>query len=439
MNRSRNSLPRRDARRHILIGMLTAQTSTTSHASANMGGAPRFAIQPVLSSNMAEVANFLHRQLSQRAGPPSSHDTQGEDCLNIERHLRWFLLGNPLTCDESQHGFCIRDSSGVIQGLTLCFPGAFLAAESRLLGLGSGSFFVEPQARTAGFYLFKKYLGSRGYAFFFATTCNANSAALWVQMGGCPVLNCTPEYVLPFRLDALLPELAAGTGLNGAIPALARKVGRWANPILRFFERGSPELTIAPCQDWRKLADLFYRHRSKDWITTDRSVEFLQWRYSQSAGLYSSDVYVFRDKRGNEGWFALGAMARGRLGRIRASVLLDAIWPREKMSFSDIFPGIAQLAATQADALFLRPRPGIDRGECSRWIIRRRWAPPSAFAITRKGGPPLAVPSLDLVSADGDGALPVSSMGGLRSDPKMESEPRAVTGFSSPAPANRLR
>ncbi|HEV2202023.1 MAG TPA: hypothetical protein VGR73_19560 [Bryobacteraceae bacterium] len=387
--------------------MQTGQTSITLPASTKIPRAERFSIQPVGCSALAEVAGFLHRQLGQRAERPSFSNPQREDRPNIERRLRWFLLGNPLTRDDPRHGFCIRDSSGVIQGLTLCFPGAFLAGDRRLLGLGSGSFFVEPQARTAGFYLFKKYLGSPGYAFFFATTCNASSAALWGQLGGCPVPNYTPEYILPLKLDALLPALVAGTALNGTAPAIVRMLGRCANPILQFFERRSGELAIAPCQDWRKLSDLFYRCRPKDYFTTDRSVEFLQWRYGGSAGLYPSEVYMFRDNRGNEGWFSLGTMARGRLGQIRASVLLDAIWPREKIRFSDILPGIVQVAVAQADALFLRPRPGIDCGESSRWIIRRRRAPANAFAITRKGDSPLAVASLDLVPADGDGALPV--------------------------------
>jgi hypothetical protein len=188
-------------------------------------------------------------------------------------------------------------------------------------------------------------------------------------------------------------------------------LGRCVNPILQRLERQSTELIIEPCQDWQKLSDLFRRYRPKGWITTDRSAEFLQWRYGQSADLYASRVYLFREKRGSEGWFSLGTMVRGRQGQIRGSVLLDAIWPRDKMTFRDIFPGILQLVDADADALFFRPRPGLDYGEYSRWTIPRRSAAPSVFVITRKGDPLLAAASLDLVCADGDSALPISPVG----------------------------
>ena len=209
--------------------------------------------------------------------------------------------------------------------------------------------------------------------------------------------------------------------------ASARRLGRCANPLLQLLQRRSTELTIAPCQDWQKLSDLFRRYRPKDWITTDRSVEYLQWRYGQNADLHPSGVYLFRDKRGNEGWFSLGNTIRGRKRHIRGCVLLDTIWPREKMSFRDIFPGILQIVAANADALFLRPQLGLDYGECSRWIIPRRGRAPSAFVITRRGDPRVATGSLDLVYADGDGALPISPVSGFKRD-----------DVASATPANRL-
>ena len=77
------------------------------------------------------------------------------------------------------------------------------------------------------------------------------------------------------------------------------------------------------------------------------------------------------------------------------------------MKFSDIFPAIVQAVGARADAIFFRPRLGLDYAECSRWIIPRRWEAPQVFAITKKGDPRLSVDSLDLVFADGDSALPI--------------------------------
>src|SRR5579864_4741766 len=95
-----------------------------SESTANLNrGMERFEIQSVLGSTLPEAASFLHRQLGE---PANGASFRSPSRLSIERRLRWLLLGNPVARDDLQHGFYVRDSSGVIRGLTLCFPGAFL-------------------------------------------------------------------------------------------------------------------------------------------------------------------------------------------------------------------------------------------------------------------------------------------------------------------------
>jgi hypothetical protein len=284
---------------------------------------------------------------------------------------------------------------GVIRGLSLSFPAAFLASDQRLIGLCSGSLFVESQARTLGYYLVRKKLSSPGYAFFFATTCNANSGPLWRTLGGCAVPNSETDYILPLRLDTVLPTLVSGRTSSSVASGIARIVGRWTNPMLQLFSPQSAKLTTEPSQDWPKLSELFRRHRPADWITSDRSAEFLRWRFGQTSPDSPCTTHLFRDRRGNEGWFCLGERICGPHGQIRASVLLEAIWPRKKMSFKDVLPAILSSVAAQADAIYFRPRPGLDYSECSRWIVPRRSAVPQAFVITPQGRPPIATGSLD--------------------------------------------
>jgi hypothetical protein len=354
----------------------------------------RFEIEPVHSAALPDVASFLRRW---RDNHPEGSPVEPirEDSLSIERRLRWLLVENPVRTNDSRHGYCIRDHLGVIRGLSLSFPAAFRAADQRLLGLCSGSFFVEPQARTLGYHLFRKYLGLPGYSFYFATTCNARSAALWGSLGGCAVPASETEHILPLRLDVMLPAFVAGITLSEVALDIARFAGRCANPILRLLSRQSPELTVKPCQDWQKLSELFRRHRLAHWITSDRSAEFLQWRYGPASPNYPCDIYCFHDKRGNEGWFCLGKVIRGHLRQIRGSALLDAVWPRERMSFKEIFHEILRLVATEADAIFFRPQPGLDYCECARWIIPRRLDAPRVFVIAGRGSPLLRVTSLD--------------------------------------------
>src|SRR5205814_5005252 len=75
-------------------------------------------IQPVVASALHDVASFLCRRRAARDEGMSVQPLVREDALRTERRLRWLLVENPLTTDASRHGFCIRDDSGVIRGLT---------------------------------------------------------------------------------------------------------------------------------------------------------------------------------------------------------------------------------------------------------------------------------------------------------------------------------
>jgi hypothetical protein len=355
----------------------------------------RFEIQPVLSSTLPDVAKFLHTWHSNESATVGSQLYASEDVSSVERRLRWLLVENPVATEGSRFGYCVRDRLGAIRGLNLAFPAAFMRADQRVLGLCSGSFFVEPTARPMGFYLFRKHLSSPWYSFFFTTTCNVHSAELWRKLGGCAVPGSELEYMLPLRLEVVAPAFVATKNPSEAALAAARICGRFANPVLRLLTRSSADLTIEPCHDWGKLSELSRRHRSPAEITTDRSVDFLQWRYGLASSLHQCDIYLFRDKQGNEGWFSVGESTRGKQRQIRESVLLDAIWPREKMSFRGVFQEILRLTARRADAIFFRSRPGRDYREYSRWAIPHRLAAPRAFALRSRGAPQMPIELLD--------------------------------------------
>jgi hypothetical protein len=364
----------------------------------------KFEIQPVLGSTVPAVANFINRWHSDRDGSSS--------IKSIERRLQWLLIKNPLATDVSHHGFCICDDSGVIRGLLLSFPCAFLAADQRLLALCSGSYFVEPQAQAMGFFLFKKYLNSLGYSFFFATTCNAASSAIWQKSGASAVPDSETNYILPLKLDVLLPAFLAKRTSNGLVTGTARTFGRCVNPMLHLFAQRSAKLTVEPCRDWEKLSELFRRQRSQHLITTERSAQFLQWRYGPGSPNHASDIYVFRDQLGNEGWFSLGKKILERHQvQVRGCVLLDVVWPRGKVSFGDVLPAILQLVRSEADVIFFQSRSGLDYGKCSRLIIPRGSETPRVWVMTRKGSARLQASALDLVSADGDSAWSDTSPG----------------------------
>ena len=353
----------------------------------------RFEIQPLHADALDDAAAYLGRRRPRVDG------------TSWAQHLRWLLVDNPLAASAPDHGLCVRDSAGVIAGLDLAFPAAFRSGETRLLALGSGGYFVEPDARTLGFYLFKRHLQSPGVAFFFATSCNAASGALWQALGACGAAECDVEYVVPLDLGMVLAASLETRSANGLAVMAGRLAGRCATAVRAMLSRAT-DVTAEPCRDWDKLAALARRHQPERWITAERSAAYLRWRYGRRSPNHAAELGVLRDRRGNEGWFALQPTVRGERTRVRGRLLLDAVWPRDRMSIRDIVTAVARFAERDADAIYVRPRPGVDYDACRPWIIRRRREPPPVFAVAARGHAPLTPSSLDLVLADGDGGFP---------------------------------
>jgi hypothetical protein len=343
----------------------------------------RLEIHPVLRSAIPEVAAFLQRsRLRDAAATPLFSELAAESTQSLERRLRWLLVENPIGEECSNFGYCIRDDYGAIRGMDLAFPAAFQWGEKRLLAFGSGSFFVDPEARSHGFYLFKRYLSSPGYNFFFSASCNMRSAALWRHVDGHPIPGSDMEYVVPTTLETLLPAFAATR--TGVAPAVARSCGRIADAVLRFSRRPASDVTVEPCLDWQKVSGLWHVHRDPNQITASRTTAFLQWQYGCGSPLDRSTIYLIRDKQGREGWFALGRICRGRQGKLRALVLLDAVWPRASSLLESILRESVRVAASEADLLLLRPRPELPVGKYSGWILARKPEAPRAFVVMSK-------------------------------------------------------
>jgi hypothetical protein len=198
----------------------------------------------------------------------------------------------------------------------------------------------------------------------------------------------------------MIPAYVTSRTSSQVAARIARMCGRSANPILRFLTRSSAKLAVEPCQDWEKLSELSRRHRSPDHITSDRSPALLQWRYGPGSPSHPCDIYLFRDELGNEGWFSLGHLIRGQVGQFRASVLLDAIWPREQISYRAMFQEILRVTAATADAIVFRWQPGLDYSKYNRCVIPRKLEAPRAFVSVPKGAPRFPLDSLDYDDSD---------------------------------------
>jgi hypothetical protein len=343
----------------------------------------RFEIHPLLWSAIPEVAAFLQQsRLRDAADRPLWPAFAGESAHSLQGRLRWLLVDNPVARECSNFGYCIRDGRGAIRGMDLAFPAAFQWGDKRLLAFGSGSFFVDPEASSQGFYLFKRYLSSPRYSFFFSASCNARSAALWRHVGGQPIPGSDMEYVIPVGLKTLLPTLTATA--RGVAPVLARSCGRVVDAVFRLLKRPSGGITTEPCLDWQKVSGLWQLHRDPNQITASRTSAFLRWQYGCGSPLDRSTTYLIRDKQGREGWFALGRVRRGKQGQLRALVLLDAVWPRESNLLDSILRESMRLAASEADLLLLRGRPDLPVRTYRGWMLSRKLEAPRAFVVMSK-------------------------------------------------------
>ncbi|MEE8585302.1 MAG: hypothetical protein V3T83_10670, partial [Acidobacteriota bacterium] len=185
------------------------------------------------------------------------------------------------------------------------FPARFCLGDRKLTGLGSGSFFVEREARLAAFFAFRRYLGLPGFDFWFANTCNQNSSPLWAKLGGWPVPDSQFEYLMPLHLGPVLEALAERRRCLRWASRLARLGGSLATPVLKPRPTKSG-LRVEPCRDWQRLAALAPRPREPPALCADRSARLLQWRYEDCPEPSRIHLYHFQDSGGIEGWFALG-------------------------------------------------------------------------------------------------------------------------------------
>jgi hypothetical protein len=152
------------------------------------------------------------------------------------------------------------------------------------------------------------------------------------------------------------------------------------------------------------IAEISHRNQILDMLSDERSAEFLEWRYSRSPATPKHEVYCFRGRAGNEGWFALGQTRRGRRGQISGTVMLDFVWPRNRITLRDLIAAAVEHAAPKSDALFLASRPAVEYGNLWRMTIRRKLEAPQCFVLPSKAIDTIPAHSVDFVPADGDSA-----------------------------------
>ncbi len=355
-------------------------------------------IRPLQEADLPAAAAFLQAsaELMPQAGAAERRLNQAPEIL---RRLRWRLLQNPDRLPEAGLGDCLWDENGAVAGVHLVHPQRMRLAGQILPSLCSGSFFVAPSQRMQGYFLFRRFLKLRAPAHF-ATTCNADSGALWQKLGGVPVADSDAEVLVPIRMG----PLAAEAMLRRNLPVFAGPAALAAGVVgaLTGRRRRATGLVLEPCTDWERLAAVAAQHTDPEQFTAERSAAWLQWRLAAGPARDQIEVLWCRDAAGHAGYVATLRGERGRREQIRTRTLLDWVLPPTGIAWRDLLDALVERYRGDTDLISL---PGalqhwLEPG--TRRTLVRRFPAPQAYVCGKDaGGRPLAERAV-FTNADGD-------------------------------------
>ncbi|MBM4061146.1 MAG: hypothetical protein FJ265_08630 [Planctomycetes bacterium] len=352
-------------------------------------------IRPLAPGDLPAAAAFLERAVDAmpNVGPAELRATRAPVLLG---RLRWLLLQNPAADPAAGLGDGLVDANGAIAGLHLVHPQPLRCGESPVRALCSSNFFVAPEARMQGYFLFRRFLKLPAAAHF-ATTCNRNSGALWQKLGGVAVPGSDAEALVVLRPGPLVEEALLRRGL-GALARPANVLSRLAAPFLR--RRGPRALRLRPCVDWDRLAALAARCRPADRLTADRTAAHLQWRFAATPARGDVEVFAVAGPAGEFGYVATLRGRRGRREQIRSRTLLDVVLPAD-VPFGGVLAALGEACRSDADLLAMAGWLAAQAQPGPRVLVRRFDAPQAFVAGRDAAGRPWAE-SAAFQPADGD-------------------------------------
>ena len=187
-------------------------------------------IEAIRAETLLEVAAFLRTQVDLS----SRYQTELSDPLYT--WLLHRLAHNPVQIQDGTLGHALRAEDGRIAGVNLVSPGSFALNGQILVGLVSGSFFVDRNVRMLGFLLFKRFLAMSGVNFWYATSSNENSGPLWQHVRAEAVPDSDRELILPVDFGVLAEEKLMRRGYPLLAAQLFRSIGV-LSPLFSAFDR----------------------------------------------------------------------------------------------------------------------------------------------------------------------------------------------------------
>jgi len=358
-----------------------------------------FNIRTLVEEDLKELAAF-YTAFNRRGDDSDVHAARRQLRLGQRtEQLRWRALRNPWRRDDVPVGHVVEDDRGRIVGGHMIYALALRLGAERLIAGCSGDFFVDESARSQGFFMYRKYLGLREFDLHLATTCNEQSGLLWEKSRAAPVADSDREHLAPARLTPLIEEVALRRAWPAAPVHMLGPLERVARGIAPRRRRG---VSIEPCNDWGRLADLAEQHDDASLLVTDRTPEYLAWSYADSFAreVLGRQVFTWTDASNQRGWFSVERRRRGRRRQIRTARLADFVGPADQETMSALLPAIVDMLRGDTDMLSIAGRIDLHPAASGLRCRRRDFPRPIAYLIARSRDQADLATRLVVVDAD---------------------------------------
>jgi hypothetical protein len=296
-------------------------------------------------SDVAELARFLAVQSNRTLD-------------DVERHLEWFILGNPAWPPHSPIGCGLRAADGSVAGCLLYCPQKFRDQTAELLLLGGSLFYVDSAYLGSGGLVFLKYAELAKQWPLFCNSANEPASRLWKSFGAIAIPDSDHEFLGVVKSSGILEEALSrhldqrwlsktlATSLSPLFDSLRRlRLGSYKSADL--FALSSPEqVTELPIPD------------STSVLTGARGLDFVRWRYFSGPDR-TLGVYSFRGAGSSAPLLVtVNQRIRGYREQIRALNVLD-IFPRpSREELLLVVSALLQKYRAQVDVLVLRNMAG---------------------------------------------------------------------------------
>jgi hypothetical protein len=288
--------------------------------------------------------------------------------------LEWLLTGNPERGDFPS-GWVLEGKDGTIAGVHLSVPRIFSGTGGPVPFFFSCYFFVKAEARgmeSLGLFLSYRKLATQGILM--ASSANANSAPLWLKLGGKVFRGSEHEWLkplclLPLAEEALFRRFDWRVRLAGNAPHFRLSEPPASGP-LRWLR--TPEEIAAAAMPVREGP-----------LQPVRSVEWLQWKF----GHIPQDEYrLYRWDGGSlPAYVVVGLSRRGWRGQIRCLQIADA-WSAGEYPAECVLKEVVSQHRKDADTIAVRGTGSLPQGaQALGWRRRVLLAPVLWWASTHAG------------------------------------------------------